>query len=61
MKILNVSGEVIPVTDHDAKLRLELGDGTILEGENAINHSDIQEKGVKRYGTNRALVLIQRH
>ncbi|QQS61550.1 MAG: YvcK family protein [Candidatus Moraniibacteriota bacterium] len=48
MKILNVSGEVIPVTDHDAKLRLELGDGTILEGENAINHSDIQEKGVKK-------------
>lgn len=48
MTILNVSGEVIPVTDEDAKLRITLGDGTILYGENEINHSDfLQERSVK--------------
>lgn len=53
MKILNVSGEVIPVTDHDAKLRLRLGNGSILEGEDAINHGDIQTAGMKKlwYGS----------
>lgn len=48
MRILNVCGEVIPVTNHDAQLRLELQDGRILEGENAINHADLQETGVKK-------------
>ncbi len=48
MKILNVFGEVIPVTNNDAKLRLELRDGTVLEGEDAINHSDLQTLGVKK-------------
>lgn len=48
MKILNVSGEVIPVTNHDAKLRLKLCDGTVLEGEDAINHSDIQRSGAEK-------------
>lgn len=48
MKILNVSGEVIPVTNHDAQLRLRLKDGTVLEGEDAINHSNIQRSGVAK-------------
>lgn len=39
MKILNVRGQVIPVTDYDAKLCLELRNGKILEGEDQINHS----------------------
>ena len=53
MRILNVAGEVIPVTEHSADLRLELGDGSVLEGENSINHFDIQQKGVKKiwYGS----------
>lgn len=50
MKILNVVGEVIPVTNHDAQLRLRLQDGVILEGEDAINHSDIQRAGVAEMG-----------
>lgn len=48
MKILNVSGEVIPVTNHDAKLQLLLGNGSVLEGENAINHADVQTAGVSQ-------------
>ncbi len=47
MRILNVCGEVLPVTKHNAKLRLELNNGKVLEGENAINHADLQEFGVK--------------
>lgn len=48
MKILSVSGEVIPVTDHDAKLRLQLENGNVLEGEDAINHGDLQKSGVEK-------------
>lgn len=48
MEILKVHGEVIPVTDDDAKLELELQDGTVLKGENEINqHKSFQEVGVK--------------
>lgn len=48
MKILNVRGQVIPVTNHDAKLYLELKNGKILEGENEINHSDFSTGEVKK-------------
>lgn len=48
MEILKVRGEVIPVTDEDAKLELELSDGTVLKGENEINHHrSFQDIGVK--------------
>ncbi len=48
MQILKVRGEVIPVTDEDAKLELELADGKILQGENEINHHKaFQKVGVK--------------
>lgn len=48
MKILNVSGEVIPVTNNDAQLRLRLKNGVVLEGEDAINHADLQTVGVEK-------------
>jgi len=48
MKLLNVRGEVVPVTDNDAKLRLKLMNQRILEGEDEINHADIQASGVKK-------------
>ena len=48
MRILNVRGQVIPVTNQDAKLFLELKDGKILEGENEINHSSFTDKEVKK-------------
>jgi uncharacterized cofD-like protein len=48
MHILNVKGEVIPVTEHDAQLELLLDDGTILHGEDEINrHTSFQDIGVR--------------
>ncbi|MBI2120610.1 MAG: YvcK family protein [Parcubacteria group bacterium] len=48
MEILKVKGEVIPVTGSDAHLRMELRDGTFLEGEDIIDHAHFQDKGVKK-------------
>jgi len=48
MDILKVKGRVIPVTGSDARLRLELCDGTIIEGEDAIDHANFQSKGVRK-------------
>jgi uncharacterized cofD-like protein len=48
-RILNVKGEVIPVTDKDTKLYMKLQNGKILKGEEQINHSaDIQRIGIKK-------------
>jgi len=48
-KILNVKGEVIPVTEHDAHLYIKLKNGKILKGENEINHAfDIECNGLQR-------------
>lgn len=50
MSILNVQGEVIPVTNEDAKLELILKNGDVLHGENEINHSEaIQAHGVRKF------------
>ena len=49
IKILNVKGEVIPVTDQNTNLFMELGDGKLLKGENEINHDyTIEEIGIKK-------------
>lgn len=48
MKILNVEGEVIPITEQAVTLQVELQNRQILLGENAINHSSLQEIGIKR-------------
>jgi uncharacterized cofD-like protein len=48
MDILKVKGEVVPVTGSDAHLRMELLDGTFLEGEDIIDHAHFQAKGVKK-------------
>lgn len=48
MKILNVRGQVIPVTDQDAKLYLKMKNGKILKGENEINHSAFSPSEIKR-------------
>lgn len=48
-KILNVKGEVIPVTEQDIELMMELKNGKILKGENQINHSrDLQKIGIRK-------------
>lgn len=46
--ILKVKGTVVPVTDNHACLAMTLEDGVVLEGENAINHADIQTRGVQK-------------
>jgi uncharacterized cofD-like protein len=48
-KILNVKGEVIPVTNDHANLFLKLKNGKILEGEDEINHNfSIQQSGIEK-------------
>jgi uncharacterized cofD-like protein len=48
-KILDVGGEVIPVTDVDVELYMKLKNGKVLRGEEEINHSrDIQKFGIKK-------------
>lgn len=50
MEILNVCGEVIPVTDDDAHLEMKLSDGTIVRGENEINHAEtLQKAGIEKF------------
>jgi uncharacterized cofD-like protein len=48
-KILNINGEVIPVTDQSANLFMLLQDGKLLNGESEINHNfEIEKIGIKR-------------
>lgn len=48
-KILNVKGEVIPVTNTDTNLFLKLKNDTLLQGESEINHNfSISREGVEK-------------
>lgn len=48
-QILNVKGEVIPVTATDTKLFIELKNKKILRGEDEVNHNfTLQKQGVKK-------------
>jgi uncharacterized cofD-like protein len=47
--LLNVKGEVVPVTGSDTELSVVLKDGTRLRGEHAINtHTKIGKTGIRR-------------
>ncbi|MFZ2151957.1 MAG: gluconeogenesis factor YvcK family protein [Minisyncoccia bacterium] len=46
--ILKVRGTVVPVTDDKARLCITLEDGTVLKGEDVINHTDMQALGVAK-------------
>jgi uncharacterized cofD-like protein len=49
-KILNVKGEVIPVTEENVSLQMELKDGKKLHGEHEINiNYAIEEIGIKKF------------
>lgn len=49
MKILDIKGEVIPVTDDNVSLCMELESGLRLRGEHEINHShSIQKNGLAK-------------
>jgi len=48
-KILNIKGEVIPVTGKDTNLYVLLKNGKLLKGENKINHNfEIEKIGIKK-------------
>ncbi len=47
-EILKVKGAVVPVTKNVAELYIKLKDKTVLKGENKINHSHIQDIGIKK-------------
>jgi len=48
-KILNVKGEVIPVTNKDTNLYIQLKNGKTLEGEEQINHNfEIEKIGIAK-------------
>jgi uncharacterized cofD-like protein len=49
IKILDVDGEVIPVSDESMRLFIELNNGKILEGENHLDHNEeIRKIGLKK-------------
>lgn len=49
IKILNVKGEVIPVTNEDVKLCMKLNNGKFLKGQNQIeNNFNIEKIGIKK-------------
>ncbi len=47
-EILKIKGKVIPVTSNKATLSILLSDGALIEGEDKINHSDLEKIGIKR-------------
>lgn len=48
-QILNVKGEVVPVTDDDTNLFLQLKNGKTIKGENEINHNfEIEKIGIRK-------------
>ncbi|HTE48890.1 MAG TPA: gluconeogenesis factor YvcK family protein [Candidatus Paceibacterota bacterium] len=46
--ILKVRGSVIPVTKNKAQLSILLRDGTLIEGETKIDHTDIQKSPIEK-------------
>lgn len=48
IKILNVKGEVIPVSDDDMRLQIELNNGALIKGEKELDkNAEIKEIGLK--------------
>src|SRR3989338_373331 len=47
-EILKVKGVVVPITSNKAKLSMLLKNGKLIEGENKINHSNIQAVCIKK-------------
>ena len=49
-KILNIRGQIIPVTEDDVSLRIKLKNGKLLNGQNEINHTfSIEKDGIEKY------------
>ncbi|MFH0969359.1 MAG: gluconeogenesis factor YvcK family protein [Patescibacteria group bacterium] len=49
IKILNVKGEVIPVTDENMRLFIKLKNGKMIKGENELDHNrEISKIGIRK-------------
>lgn len=49
IKILNAKGEVIPVTNEDMRLFIELKNGKLIKGENELDcNREIESSGIKK-------------
>jgi uncharacterized cofD-like protein len=46
-EILKVRGKVIPITKSKAELSISLRNGSVIQGENAVNHADLQTEGIE--------------
>lgn len=56
IKILDVKGEVIPVSEKSMVLNIELNNGKVLVGENNLDHNDeIRKVGIKKVFLNPAV------
>jgi uncharacterized cofD-like protein len=56
MKLLNVRGQVIPVTDKDMRLLIELKDGKILKGQKELDsNKEIRKIGVNKVFFNKKI------
>lgn len=56
-QILQIKGNVIPITSNKAELIVTLNDGEVLHGENALNHASFQQKGVAHIGYKEGVTL----
>src|SRR3989344_3642160 len=47
-EILKIKGKVVPITKDKADLLVELSNGKIINGENAIQNTNVQRNGIKK-------------
>lgn len=49
-EILKVKGRVVPITNDEADLVVTLENKKTVQGEDAINHTDLQTAGIRKFG-----------
>jgi uncharacterized cofD-like protein len=59
-EILKVKGQVIPITKNKAVLSILLANGKLIEGENKINHSNLEDFGLKKVFYKKRVKLNER-
>ena len=56
-EILKVKGKVVPITKEKAELLICLADGTCINGEDKINHADLQTTGITSIAYTKGVAL----
>ncbi len=59
-EILKVKGVVIPVTKDRAKLSIKMTDGNLIEGEDKIEHVDLQKSDIEKIFYKNKVVLNEK-